>query len=155
MRLQQLRERQACNNECAAALAAKPVIVRPICCRHRCRLGNAHAGSRTRVTSMGGLYDAATLRARNDALKQQKMSMWTYCGCEEKSKARSVDAAFVLRVLAHPSQGAFRSRASRQRFGCSKGWEVLIAIGYAAGDGVVVVAVGNASGRCATQRCNR
>ena len=24
---------------------------------------NAHAGSRTRVTSMGGLYDAATLRA--------------------------------------------------------------------------------------------
>ena len=25
--------------------------------------GNAHAGSRTRVTSMGGLYDAATLRA--------------------------------------------------------------------------------------------
>ena len=25
---------------------------------------NAHAGSRTRVTSMGGLYDAATLRAR-------------------------------------------------------------------------------------------
>ena len=26
-------------------------------------LWNAHAGSRTRVTSMGGLYDAATLRA--------------------------------------------------------------------------------------------
>ena len=25
---------------------------------------NAHAGSRTRVTSMGGLYDAATLHAR-------------------------------------------------------------------------------------------
>lgn len=25
--------------------------------------GHAHAGSRTRVTSMGGLYDAATLRA--------------------------------------------------------------------------------------------
>ena len=25
--------------------------------------GNAHAGSRTRVTSMGGLYDAATLHA--------------------------------------------------------------------------------------------
>ena len=25
--------------------------------------GDAHAGSRTRVTSMGGLYDAATLRA--------------------------------------------------------------------------------------------
>ena len=24
---------------------------------------NAHAGSRTRVTSMGGLYDAATLHA--------------------------------------------------------------------------------------------
>ena len=24
---------------------------------------NAHAGSRTRVTSIGGLYDAATLRA--------------------------------------------------------------------------------------------
>ena len=24
---------------------------------------HAHAGSRTRVTSMGGLYDAATLRA--------------------------------------------------------------------------------------------
>ena len=24
---------------------------------------NAHAGSRARVTSMGGLYDAATLRA--------------------------------------------------------------------------------------------
>jgi hypothetical protein len=31
-----------------------------------CKLGfdkNAHAGSRTRVTSMGGLYDAATLHA--------------------------------------------------------------------------------------------
>ena len=26
-------------------------------------LGSAHAGRRTRVTSMGGLYDAATLRA--------------------------------------------------------------------------------------------
>ena len=31
---------------------------------HCCLLTvNAHAGSRTRVTSMGGLYDAATLRA--------------------------------------------------------------------------------------------
>ena len=30
--------------------------------RALCR-GNAHAGSRTRVTSMGGLYDAATLHA--------------------------------------------------------------------------------------------
>ena len=27
------------------------------------RLKNAHAGSRTRVTSMGGLYDTATLHA--------------------------------------------------------------------------------------------
>ena len=35
-------------------------------CKMLCsfRRGNAHAGSRSRVTSMGGLYDAATLRAR-------------------------------------------------------------------------------------------
>ena len=31
--------------------------------RGRKKVVNAHAGSRTRVTSMGGLYDAATLRA--------------------------------------------------------------------------------------------
>ena len=30
---------------------------------HSITAGNAHAGSRARVTSMGGLYDAATLRA--------------------------------------------------------------------------------------------
>ena len=28
---------------------------------------DAHAGSRTRVTSMGGLYDTVTLHAREDA----------------------------------------------------------------------------------------
>ena len=33
----------------------------PLVCVQGCK--NAHAGSRTRVTSMGGLYDAATLRA--------------------------------------------------------------------------------------------
>ena len=39
-------------------------------CKHRCSIqvdapetDHAHAGSRARVTSMGGLYDAATLRA--------------------------------------------------------------------------------------------
>ena len=31
-------------------------------------LKNAHAGSRTRVTSMGGLYDTATLRAPHNVL---------------------------------------------------------------------------------------
>ena len=30
---------------------------------------SAHAGSRTRVTSMGGLYDAATLRALLESLR--------------------------------------------------------------------------------------
>ena len=30
---------------------------------------NAHAGSRARVTSMGGLYDAATLRALLESLR--------------------------------------------------------------------------------------
>ena len=64
-----------------------------------------------------------------------------------KSKARFVDAAFVLRVLAHPSRGAVRSRVSRQLFGCSKGWKVLIAIGDAASDGVLVAIVGDAGGR--------
>ena len=39
-------------------------------CKHRCSIqvdapetDHAHAGSRARVTSMGGLYDAATLHA--------------------------------------------------------------------------------------------
>ena len=32
---------------------------------------NAHAGSRTRVTSMGGLYDAATLRALTAFVKER------------------------------------------------------------------------------------
>ena len=40
---------------------------------------NAHAGSRTRVTSMGGLYDTVTLHARDDVkepflLQTQKVS---------------------------------------------------------------------------------
>ena len=34
------------------------------CAGTTCVLSCAHAGSRTRVTSMGGLYDAATLRAQ-------------------------------------------------------------------------------------------
>ena len=34
---------------------------------------NAHAGSRTRVTSMGGLYDAATLRAPVTSVRQEPL----------------------------------------------------------------------------------
>ena len=37
---------------------------------------NAHAGSRTRVTSMGGLYDAATLRA---LLNAKPGAIWCKC----------------------------------------------------------------------------
>ena len=42
-------------NQQLVALSVRP--------RRRRQGCNAHAGSRTRVTSMGGLYDAATLRA--------------------------------------------------------------------------------------------
>ena len=41
--------------------------------------GNAHAGSRTRVTSMGGLYDTATLHA----LMSQKHNSWSTTSSEK------------------------------------------------------------------------
>ena len=41
------------------------------CQRPYQQMETAHAGSRTRVTSMGGLYDAATLRARTQIPKQR------------------------------------------------------------------------------------
>ena len=40
---------------------------------------NAHAGSRTRVTSMGGLYDAATLRALVVVAIQTAPAMLAFC----------------------------------------------------------------------------
>ena len=43
--------------------------LRNVMCELRtCRMQIAHAGSRTRVTSMGGLYDTATLRALSSAV---------------------------------------------------------------------------------------
>ena len=42
-------------------------------------LNNAHAGSRTRVTSMGGLYDTATLHA----LVSQNHSSWSTISLEK------------------------------------------------------------------------
>ena len=44
---------------------------------------NAHAGSRTRVTSMGGLYDAATLRA------PVHFGFWTGGAPQKRSNAKS------------------------------------------------------------------
>ena len=41
---------------------------------------HAHAGSRTRVTSMGGLYDAATLRAPMPAVGPPSGEIWTFVG---------------------------------------------------------------------------
>ena len=41
---------------------------------------HAHAGSRTRVTSMGGLYDAATLRAPMPAVGPPSREIWAFVG---------------------------------------------------------------------------
>ena len=55
---------------CFSLLVAFHCLIPP---RHK---RTAHAGSRTRVTSMGGLYDAATLRA----LLMWRLPVWTQ-GC--------------------------------------------------------------------------
>ena len=52
---------------------------------------NAHAGSRTRVTSMGGLYDTATLHALTHAFRIAKHS---YNECQG-AKLSPADADLV------------------------------------------------------------
>ena len=53
---------------------------RPIGETVRVRRTYAHAGSRTRVTSMGGLYDAATLRAPMPAVGPPSREIWAFVG---------------------------------------------------------------------------
>ena len=57
---------------------------------------SAHAGSRTRVTSMGGLYDAATLRALTFAWARRKYS----CSILPEPSAMTLSGA-SLRVALH------------------------------------------------------
>jgi hypothetical protein len=74
-----------------------------------CWTCNAHAGSRTRVTSMGGLYDAATLRAPAASISKGSIynalillmvaSLWEAQTCKHRD--------------AGPGGGRFGVRASR------------------------------------------
>ena len=50
------------------SLVSRTRLCNDVCELRTCRVQIAHAGSRTRVTSMGGLYDTATLRALPSAV---------------------------------------------------------------------------------------
>ena len=93
------------------------------------RTTHAHAGSRTRVTSMGGLYDAATLRA------PMKVQM---PGCTAVNCIRAVAAqsAQTLGNRCVSNAACFANRRS-QRFPC--------AVGIRSAD--------NQTGACCGNRC--
>ena len=63
--------------------------------------GHAHAGSRTRVTSMGGLYDAATLRALVPGVRtydrriHASIELWV---CQDAASTRQIANSYQVRL---------------------------------------------------------
>ena len=56
----------ACGDSCLTAAVTRGIKTNMTLQEQQAHGKYAHAGSRTRVTSMGGLYDTVTLHARED-----------------------------------------------------------------------------------------
>ena len=76
--------------------------VKPCGAQHK----HAHAGSRTRVTSMGGLYDAATLRALMPAVWFRLIKIWAMLRQTQRRRRNTTSAQ--VRCHAVPCPNAFK-----------------------------------------------